>query len=360
MSRRRPRHGFTLIELLVVIAIIAVLIGLLLPAVQRVREAAARTKCQNNLKQLGLAVHAFHDARGLLPSGQWAAKNGAPDGPSAGYGSFWMRLLFPYIEVSTALTQDRTVSLFTCPSDPRGDVHFLTGGGFSNYGLTWYVPLDLNGYGDDYGVLVSNAYYTPFSRPPADRPRPNPPPPTWGYPTPRRLQLLDVTDGTSTTAMLAERPPSIGSGQPSGLPTSQYVYADLYWGWWDFDTVYDTRTPIRARFSGVRVNGPAGQPPYCGGGCVAAGGPFYGLARAGGGLCPSPAVAQPFSTADQCPFNSVSSFHPGGLYLAFADGSVRFLTYDGINAPLPTNANLTLGEALASRAGNEVVPGDPP
>jgi prepilin-type N-terminal cleavage/methylation domain-containing protein len=221
---RLPRRGFTLIELLVVIAIIAVLIGLLLPAVQKVREAAARMKCQNNLKQIGLAIHNYHDANGKLPVNQYydiGYVNGTnnPYGSSFANSTDWSFLAFilPYLEqqnlyksggipqtlISASGVASQPISTYLCPSDQAASLQTFTE--TSRYmGHAGPILVGLTNYK---GVLGSNWIYGTYANGVGLRPGDG----FWGanglftldtWEAP--ITFSDVTDGTSNTFMVGE------------------------------------------------------------------------------------------------------------------------------------------------------------
>ncbi len=195
------RSAFTLIELLVVIAIIAILIGLLLPAVQKVREAAARTKCQNNLKQIGLGLHSYESAFGRLPPG-YNSKTLTPNGDNLGPGWGWAALILPQVEQDNLFRQiDQTkdiadpvhaavratvLNLYRCPSDQptAGDTFPLANGAgttvtlaFANY-VACGGTYEVSGFPDtNTGTFLRNS----------------------------KFRLTDITDGTSNTLFVTER-----------------------------------------------------------------------------------------------------------------------------------------------------------
>jgi prepilin-type N-terminal cleavage/methylation domain-containing protein len=279
------RSAFTLIELLVVIAIIAILIALLVPAVQKVRESANRVSCENNLKQVLLATHAYHTAKGIFPEHTCVDEL-----------HVWLYQILPYVEkkdIYDAAAKDSSyyktpIGTFLCPSDPRP---------LQNAISTLYSDPRLPP-----AKYAMTSYLGIVGRDFSDK-------------SLKSARLKEITDGTSNTAMIGERAPG-GSGHY--LPAAQRD--PMFWGWWC--SFYDGDSTIWAKMPG-----------------------WPNMADEKGKVCPAQVYHSPGNIANDCDVNHLWSPHLGGGFFGFADGSVRFVEYTAGATVLPKMATRNGGEA---------------
>lgn len=306
-----PRRGFTLIELLAVIAIIAILIAMLLPAVQQAREAARRTQCKNNFKQIGLAIHNYHDTFTVMPPALLQT------GPCCIGNRFTMfYFILPYLDqaplydrfdfnVSTysapnLALRNTPITAYQCPSDSAaGRVVDFGLGPFarSNYALT----ISVDGYHN------SNDFMLTPNSPTGRR--------TVMYSN-SRVNIKHITDGTSKTIFLSELLTPEASHDSGGS-------ADLRGFWSDsFGASYSHLLPPNSSL---------------------------------GDACMSNCTDDPTNRTPAQPHNAdwwgrwangARSRHTGGVHVGMADGTVRFVS---------ENINLTLWQSLASIGGGETV-----
>ncbi len=324
MSRTARRAAFTLVELLVVMAIISILIGMLLPAVQKVREAGARVKCQNNMKQIGLAIMNYESTAGKLPPACYTPEDDPafvpPEPallPDAQPPRSVHTLLLPYIEQGNLYNRfDPTldwrqpgrnrdallnkVVIYLCPSAPTADrtqtfPSSVGGGKITGYVTDYTTPVrinpDLANYPKLLGLIPPG--YSAMLQPNLESP------------------ILGVTDGTSNTLLFVEV-----SGSPDeyamGRWTGRELTSPTLWA--------DHRNPYV--FDGCDPNNPTA----------------------------TPAAVAPVSRsmALNCTNNGeMYSFHTGGANVVYGDGSVRFLRQ---------NVSIGVMAALITRAGGEVLP----
>jgi prepilin-type N-terminal cleavage/methylation domain-containing protein/prepilin-type processing-associated H-X9-DG protein len=295
MIYKTARRGFSLIELLVVIAIIAVLIGLLVPAVQRVREAASRATCQNNLKQIGLALHSYHDRMKKFPAG-FVSQVNAEDisiGPGWGWGAYLLddleqgnlnRQINITLDIgnnANAGPRVQSLPVFLCPSDnpPSTFVPLQATASlaFASYvGVFGSDEITADEGGGD-GIFYRNS----------------------------KTRIGDIIDGTSNTLMVGERASRIAYSTWTGALTG----------------------------SEVKPNSPT----------------QYGNGSAGVLCLGNIGYASEMHTPNN-PLNRVEDFssqHTGGANFVFADGSVHFI---------PDSIDPVVWHALGTRAGGESVP----